>query len=111
MTMKSLAMTMKRQLDEIDTTLARIAHLAGGLTADPDRHVQRSVEELRTAFTERTAIEPAVGRVRSTVTLLRTEDGESPRREFHRRAAGLDHLGDVVEHELVPSLRRLGFEV
>jgi hypothetical protein len=104
-------MTMKTQLDEIDSTLARIAHLADGLTADPDRHVQRSVEELRTAFTERTAIEPAVGRVRSSVTMLRTGNSDGPRREFQRRAVGLDHLGEVVEHELVPSLRRLGFEV
>jgi hypothetical protein len=104
-------MTMKTQLDDIDSTLSRIEHLADVLTVDPDRHVLRSIEELRKAFMTRTAIEPAVDRVRGSVTMLRTHNEDGSRREFQRRAVALDRLGEVVEQELIPCLRRLGFEV
>jgi hypothetical protein len=102
---------MHGKFDHIDTTLARLADLADGLRADPDGHVRRSVEELRAAFATRGPIEPAVGRVRESMEMLRTGNHDGARREFQRRASSLDHLGDVVEAELLPGLRRLGFEV
>ena len=102
---------MEQKLAHIETTLARIAHLAEELKADPDGHVRRSVEELRAAFVARAAIEPAVARVRESIEMLTAENRGGTRREFQRRTPGLDHLGGVVEGELLPDLRRLGFYV
>lgn len=102
---------MDRQLSQLDSILTRIAELAAELRSDPDGHVRRSVEELRTAFATRAAVEPAVARVRESVNMLRTGNHAGSRREFQRRAPGVDHLGDVVEQELLPDLRRMGFDV
>lgn len=102
---------MNGELAEIDTTLAHLERLAEELKADPDGHVRRSVEELRGAFAARGPIEPAVARVRDSVQMLRRGNQDGSRREFQRRAPGLEHLVDVVEQELLPHLRRLGFDV
>ena len=102
---------MKGKLAQVDTTLARLERVAGELRADPDCHVRRSVEELRVAFAARGPIEPAVARVRDSMDMLRRGNHDGSRREFQRRTSGLEHLGDIVEQELVPHLRRLGFEV
>ena len=91
---------MNVQLAHIDTILARIERLADGLRLDPDRDVRRSAGELREAFTARRAIEPAVARMRDSVEVLRRSSQDGP-----------DYLDAVVEHELLPHLRRLGFDV
>ena len=102
---------MHDKLNHVDVILARIAQLAGELKNDPDGHVRRSIDELREAFTTRGAMEPAVARVRQSIDMLRAGDHEGARREFQRRAPGLNHLSDVIEHELLPDLRRLGFDL
>lgn len=102
---------MNGQLAIIDTSLAHIERLAEELRADPDGHVRRSVEELRAAFTARGPIEPAVARMRESMQMLRRDNRDGSRREFQRRASSLDHLSAVVEEELLPHLRRLGFDV
>lgn len=105
----------ERQLSDnfpqIDVVLARIERLAAGLRADPDGDVRRSTIELRAAFDTRNEIEPALARVRSSVNMLRTHNHDGSRREFQRRAHGVDHLEQIVENELVPELRRVGFDV
>jgi hypothetical protein len=103
--------SIDRELSEIADMLARIAGLAARLKADPDGHVSRSVEELRQVFIARGVVEPAIARVRASMTMLRSSDHFGRRREFQRRALGLDHLRDVVERELLPALRRLGFDL
>ena len=102
---------MPLRFEHITALLARIERLAGELQADPDGHLHRSTTELRTAFDDRSAVEPAVGRVRDSVRMVRRGNQEGSRREFHRRAHGVDHLDHVVEDELIPQLRRIGFEV
>jgi hypothetical protein len=102
---------MNAKFADIDTVLARIERLAEGLQADPDGHVVRSTAELRAAFSDRRAVEPAVARVRDSVHMLRTGNLDGSRRESQRRAHGVDHLEEVMEHELLPHLRRVGFEV
>lgn len=102
---------MDRDLAEIERVVERIERLAEELQADPDGHVRRSANELRAAFAGRTAIEPAVERIRDSVQMLRRSNQEGPRREFQRRSHGVDHLQQVVEQELLPTLRRIGFEV
>lgn len=102
---------MDRQLRAIEIVLVRLAHLAGQLRADPDGHIRRSVEELQETFTTRGALEPAVARVRTSLTMVRSGNHAGPRREFLRRESGLDRLHDVIEGELVPDLRRLGLDL
>ena len=102
---------MHDKLSHVDGILARIAQLAGELKNDPDGHVRRSIDELREAFTTRGAMEPAVARVRHSIDVLRAGDLEGARREFQHRAPGLNHLSDVIEQELLPDLRRLGFDL
>lgn len=102
---------MNATLAEIDRLLTRIERLAQELQADPDGHVRRSATELRAAFAARGALEPAVARVRDSVVMLRSGNRDGSRREFQRRAHGVDHLEEVVERELLPSLRRLGFDL
>jgi hypothetical protein len=99
------------QFGQIQTALVRIERLAEELRADPDGNVRRSVEEVRAAFAAREPVEPTVQRMQKSLQMLRRDNQEGSRREYQRRAAGLDHLDQVVEGELLPNLRRLGFEV
>lgn len=99
------------KLTEIHDLITRIERLAEDLQADPDGHVRRSATELRATFAARGPVEPAVARVRDSMLMLRRGNREGSRREFQRRSHGVDHLEQVVEGELLPTLRRLGFEV
>lgn len=102
---------MNGDLGQIETVLTRLERLAEELQADPDGHVRRSANELRSAFEARRAIEPAVARVRDSVRMLRRGNEDGSRREYQRRAHGVDHLEQVVERELLPTLRRVGFDL
>jgi hypothetical protein len=104
-------MAANPDLDSIETVIRRIERLADELLADPDSHVHRSTSELRAAFQARGPVEPAVSRMRDSVSMLRRTNHEGARREFQRRAQGLDHLEDVIVHELLPLLRRMSFDV
>lgn len=98
-------------LGRIVTVLARVERLAAQLEDNGEGHVRRSATELRAAFEARTAIEPALARVRGSVDMLKRANHEGCRREFQRRAHGVDHFEQVVEQELLPNLRRVGFDV
>jgi len=98
-------------LARIEATFAQIGQLAQSLRADPDGHVRRSVEELRAAFGEREPIEPAVGRMLRSLVMLSTANQQGCRREMRRRSPGVDQLRAAVECDLLPALRRIGFEV
>jgi hypothetical protein len=102
---------MNGNFAQIDTVLARVERLAAELRVDPDGHVSRCANELRAAFEARRAIEPAITRVRDSVQMLRSGNRDGSRREFQRRAQGLDHLEQVLERELVPTLRQIGFDI
>lgn len=102
---------MDGKLAQIAMILARIERLAEALRHDPDHHVLRSASELRAAFCSRLAIEPAVARVRDGLDMLRSGNHAGTRGEFKQRAHGIDHLQHVMEQELLPELRRVGFNV
>jgi hypothetical protein len=100
---------MNAELMEIEVVLAQVERLASQLRADPDRFIYRSAIELRATFVDRRPIEPAFERVRISVRTLRSlTPGSAPDR---RVATTLDFLDDVLEQDLRPRLRRLGFEV
>ena len=101
---------MNVQLEQIEVILGRVERLALQLCADPNGDVRRSAIQLRDAFETRRAIEPAVALMLDRIRAVRnTHDG--PRREFQRRAPGLDRLEHVIAWDLLPQLRRVGFDV
>jgi hypothetical protein len=102
---------MHTKFAEIESVLARIEQLAVELRVDPDGHVRRSAAELRAAFKARAAVEPAVRRVRDGIVMLRRTNQDGTRREFQQRAQAVDYLQEVLQRELVPLLRRVGFDV
>ena len=95
----------------IGEMLVDIERLAAHLRADPDGHVCRSANELRIAFDTRSALEPALQRMRQSIEMLRRDNHSGLRREFQRRAPALDHLEQIIEEKLLPRLRQLGFDV
>lgn len=101
---------MSATLTAIDVLLTRIERLAKELSPDPDRGILRSATELRMTFAARGAVEPAVARVRDSVLMLRA-NGDGFRPDLLGPAHGIDDLQQIVEAELLPSLRRVGFEV
>ena len=100
---------MDGKLAQIDLVMAQIERLAGELAEDPDRGILRSASELRAAFGARRAIEPAVALVCAGVDLLRTREQEAAR--GFQMADGVDRLKLVMDRELLPELRRVGFNV
>jgi hypothetical protein len=98
-------------LARIVQALALVERLAAKLQDDGDGHLRRSAAELRSAFDSRSAIEPAVARVRGSLDMLKRANHQGSRREFQRRARGVDYFEQVVEQELLPNLRRVGFDV
>ena len=102
---------MNDDLTRLEAILARIAGLADHLPVDPDGYVHRSASELRAAFQERRAVEPPLTRMRASIEMLRQHNHDGPRREFRRRAHDLDHIEAVLSNELLPQLRRIGFDV
>ena len=70
----------------------------------PDDVVKSSARELRRAFDERGSVEPAVGRLRSSVSRLTTEQ-QPPREKI------LSQLTSAIAEQLLPELRRVGFDV
>jgi hypothetical protein len=99
------------ELELIEVILVRMERLAEELRADPDGHVHRSIAELRGAFETRGAVEPAVTRVRDSVQMLWRVNHDGARREYQKRAQSLGHLEAVIASELLPRLRRMGFDV
>jgi len=97
---------MTQDLREIEASLGQIERLARQLPTDPERFVERSAIDLRTTFDDRRAIESALDRVRISVQALRRALSSQP-----RPATTLDFLDDVILHELMPRLRRSGFDV
>ena len=101
---------MTRDLREIEAILSQIERLARQLPTDPERFVERSAIDLRSTFDDRRAIESALDRVRISVQALQRA-GSTQRPTPPRPATALDFLDDVIAHELIPRLRRSGFDV
>ncbi|HEY7056763.1 MAG TPA: hypothetical protein VH458_09575 [Vicinamibacterales bacterium] len=102
---------MSPMLVQLDGILLRIEQLAERLRADSDRDVHRHACELRAAFADRTAIEPAFARMRDSLQLLRRSSQDDPRPALRPAAGTLDELEAAIEHELLPRLRQVGFDV
>jgi hypothetical protein len=96
----------------IVTALNAVTQCADGLLAGGEAdHVRRSVDEIRTAFDARTAVEPAVARLIRSLDGLEAARRAGGLRAFNRGTSPIARLVDAIEGELLPALRRVGFHV
>jgi hypothetical protein len=99
----------------IEAALQVVEKFASRLTVgDSEGHVRRSVDELCEAVTKKEGIEPAVDRLlRGLRALDDADDARAARRrrDFGRESLAVDRLLDAVQEELLPALRRVGYQV
>ena len=96
----------------IEAALQVVEKFASRLTVgDAEGHVRRSVNELAAAVTKKEGIEPAVDRLLRGLRGL--DDARAARRcrDFGRESPAVDRLLDAVQEELLPALRRVGYQV
>jgi hypothetical protein len=96
----------------IEAALQVVKKFASRLTlGDAEGHVRRSVDELCAAVTKKEGIESAVDRLLRGLRGLDDAHAASRRRDFGREAPAVDRLLDAVQEELLPALRRVGYQV
>ena len=97
----------------IEAALQVVEKFASRLAVgDAEGHVRRSVDELCAAVTKKEGIEPAVDRLlRSLRGLDDFGAAATRRRDFGRESPAVDRLLDAVQEELLPALRRVGYQV
>lgn len=96
----------------IEAALQVVEKFASRLTvSDAEGHVHRSVDELRAAVTKKEGIEPAVDRLLRGLRGLDDVHAARRRRDFGRESPAVDRLLDAVQEELLPALRRVGYQV
>ena len=99
----------------IEAALQVVEKFSSRLTVgDAEGHVRRSVDELCAAVTKKEGIEPAVDRLlRGLRALDDADDARAARRrrDFGRESLAVDRLLDAVQEELLPALRRVGYQV
>jgi hypothetical protein len=95
----------------IEAALQVVEKFASRLTVgDAEGHVRRSVDELCAAVTKKEGIEPAVDRLLRGLRGM-DEAHARRRRDFGRESLAVDRLLDAVQEELLPALRRVGYQV
>ena len=92
---------MNEPFKNIAAALDRVTSIAEHV---PDDVVKSSARELQRTFVERGSVEPAVDRLQSSVSRL-AKDEEPPHGKIVRQ------LDAVIAEQLLPELRRVGFDV
>jgi len=94
---------MKEPFEEIAAALDHVTSIAERV---PDDVVRSSARHLRRTFAERGSVEPAVGRLQNSLSRLsRDEQRRSPEEKI------VSQLGAAIAEQLLPELRRVGFDV
>jgi hypothetical protein len=100
------------QLAQIELVLARMEHVASDLQMDdPGGCVFQSTQELSRAFGTRAAVEPAAQRMRDGLAILRRTPPADAREPSPQQTRQIDHLHALFLDELLPMLRRVGFDL
>ena len=97
---------MKEPFEDIAAALDRVTSIAERL---PDEIVRSSARELQRTFAERGSVEPAVGRLRRSV--LRLSQNAPAAAPHAPQAKVVTQLDSVIADQLLPELRRVGFDV
>lgn len=92
---------MNEPFKDIAAALDRVTSIAEDV---PDDVLRSSARELQRTFAERGSVEPAVDRLQDSVSRL--SRNEQPRHEKIVR-----QLDSVIAEQLLPELRRVGFDV
>jgi hypothetical protein len=96
----------------IEAAIHSVVYSVGQLPAgDAESHVRRSLDELHTAFTTRSAIEPRVQRLLGSMQMLNSACAQGALRRFRRGSSRRARVLSIIQTELLPALRRVGFEV
>jgi hypothetical protein len=93
---------MKEPFEQIAAALNQVASIAERV---PDDVVRRSARELQRTFAERGSVEPAVGRLRNSVSRSRDEHPRPAEQKI------VNQLDTAIAEQLIPELRRVGFDV
>jgi hypothetical protein len=94
---------MKEPFEQIAAALDRVTSIAERV---PDDVVRSSARELQRTFAERGSVEPAVGRLQNSLSRLSQDE--------QRRSAEwkvVTQLDAAIAEQLLPELRRVGFDV
>jgi hypothetical protein len=94
---------MKEPFEEIAAALDQVTRIAERV---PDDVVRSSARDLQRTFAERGSVEPAVGRLQNSLSRLSHDE--------HRRSQGqkiVSQLDAAIAEQLLPELRRVGFDV
>jgi hypothetical protein len=95
---------MKEPFSGIAAALDQVTSIAERL---PDDVVRSSARELKQAFAQRGSVEPAVGRLQRSVSRLSQSAGPGSARQEKI----VSQLDAVIADQLLPELRRVGFDV
>ena len=95
---------MKEPFEDIDAALDRVTSIAERV---PDDVVRTSARQLKQTFAQRGSVEPAVRRLRKSVSRLTASSGlqTAPQERI------VSQLDSVIAEQLLPELRRVGFDV
>ena len=93
---------MKEPFEEIAAALDRVTSIAERV---PDDVVRSSARELRRTFAERGSVEPAVGRLQNSLSRLSQDERRSREQKI------VSQLDAAIAEQLLPELRRVGFDV
>ena len=94
---------MKEPFEQIAAALDHVTSIAERV---PDDVVRSSARELQRTFAARGSVEPAVGRLQNS--LSRLSQDELRQASQHKIVSQLDA---AIANQLLPELRRVGFEV
>ena len=94
---------MKEPFEQIAAALDQVTSIAERV---PDDVVRSSARELKRTFAARGSVEPAVGRLQNS--LSRLSQDEQRRASEHKIVSQLDA---AIAEQLLPELRRVGFDV
>ena len=93
---------MKEPFEDIDAALDRVTSIAERV---PDDVVRSSARQLKQTFAQRGSVEPAVTRLQKSVSRLTANAGREPQERI------VSQLDSVIAEQLLPELRRVGFDV
>ena len=93
---------MKEPFEGIAAALDRVTSIAERL---PDDVVRTSARELQRTFVQRGSVEPAVSRLQRSVSRLTQDARAVPQKKI------VSQLDSVIAEQLLPELRRVGFDV
>ena len=93
---------MKEPFEQIAAALDHVASIAERV---PDDVVRSSARELQRTFAERGSVEPAVGRLQNSLSRLSQDERRSREQKI------VSQLDAAIAEQLLPELRRVGFDV